>query len=282
MERVAFYDPKSIVDAVAAKVKKAKVDYVVFAPAGEPTLDANIEREIAGVKELGVRVEVLTNSSLLWLEDVQESLSEADVVSVKVDAVTPEAWARVNRPHPSLSLEEVIEGLKKFSRRFKGVLQSKTMLVGGLSRVEELEKVASLIAEIGVSKAYIQVPDRPPAEEWVSPPSEDELLQAYSVFSRRLGREKVRLALGIVEPGEASLDAVDPVEDLLSMLTVCPMRRVEVERFLEERGVAMRLIDELVKAGEVVRLNYMGEEFYTRKLPGRESRLGDKTPPGGI
>lgn len=77
------------------------MNYVTFAPSGEPTLDACIGRKITGLKEAtGARVAVLTNASLLWLDDVREDLAGADYVSVKVDAVNEEVWRSVNRPPP--------------------------------------------------------------------------------------------------------------------------------------------------------------------------------------
>ena len=109
------------------------VDYVTFVPDGEPTLDACMGRIIEFVKgETGVRVAVLTNASLLWMEDVRRDLEQADIVSVKVDSVSEQVWRRINRPHPSLVLERVLDGIREFSSSYKGTLISETRRAGSV------------------------------------------------------------------------------------------------------------------------------------------------------
>jgi len=64
------------------------IDYLTFVSDGEPTLDINLGKEIALLKNMGIPIAVLTNASLIWLDHVREDLSEADVVSLKVDSVS--------------------------------------------------------------------------------------------------------------------------------------------------------------------------------------------------
>ncbi len=267
IERRAFYDPNMVIGAVLSRLKNIDVDYITFAPDGEPTLDVNIGREIEGIKKLGARVAVLTNASLLWRDDVRSDLSEADLVSIKVDAVSPRVWRMMNRPHSCLDINEVLDGVRRFSRGFRGVLISETMIVEGVCSIEEVERIASFLSTLNISRAYLAIPTRPPAEEWVRPPSEQEVLQAYNIFARVLGRERVRLLLGFAKGDFGG--SGDLRNELLSILSVHPMRRIEVERFLMRRGASMDVVEELVRSGRIVRVGYMGEEFYVLRLPGR-------------
>ena len=99
------------------------MDYVTLVPDGEPTLNACIGRVIDGVKRgAGVRVAVLTNASLLWLDDVRSDLMEADYISIKLDAVDERVWRAVNRLHQALRLGDVLSGILEFSKRFRGCL----------------------------------------------------------------------------------------------------------------------------------------------------------------
>lgn len=91
------------------------IDYITFVPDGEPTLDAGLGREIDLVKQLGVPVAVMTNSSLLGREDVKGDLARADWVSVKVDSDRKSTWRRVDRPHLHLDLDTVLEGILAFA-----------------------------------------------------------------------------------------------------------------------------------------------------------------------
>jgi len=266
--RRAFYDPELIIRSVGEVLENTTVDYVTFVPDGEPTLDANLGVEVTGIRGLGARVAVITNSSLLWMEDVRRDLLEASLVSVKVDSVDPGEWRRINRPHPSLRLDSILEGLRLFAGEYKGILYSETMLVDGVTTLEGLEATARFLRELGVSKAYIAIPVRPPAEEWVKPPSEQLVLQAHQLFTGELGPGRVGLLLGYPE-GEYGLGR-DPRSELLSILSVHPMRRSEVKKYLEKSNAPLELLEELVESGEVVKLVYRGEEFYMRRLPGRK------------
>ena len=161
VKRKCFYDWKSVVGVAEALSRlRGGVDYVTFVPDGEPTLDSCIGREIAELKERsGVRVAVLTNASLLQLEEVRGDLAQADYVSVKVDAVNEGVWRRVNRPHPSLKLEEILESALEFARSFRGALTSETMLVRDFNTdLSELERIAGFLRELRPAKSYISIP----------------------------------------------------------------------------------------------------------------------------
>ncbi|MEM3678045.1 MAG: radical SAM protein, partial [Candidatus Bathyarchaeia archaeon] len=103
ISRRAFYSPDKILEDAVRRVDEAglrseRIDYITFVPDGEPTLDANIGREISLLKQMGIPIAVLSNASLLWREDVAEDLLEADLVSLKVDASDGPLWRRINRP----------------------------------------------------------------------------------------------------------------------------------------------------------------------------------------
>jgi len=174
VERRSFYDWRDIVREVVEFTSRygEVVDYVTLVPDGEPTLDANLGKVIEAVKaEVGVKVAVLTNASLLWLGEVRVDLSSADLVSVKVDAVDEVRWRRVNRPHPSLSLGRVLEGVLEFSESYGGTLISETMLVHGLNTdPESYRAIASYLSRLSPRRAYLAVPVRPPAEDYAKPP----------------------------------------------------------------------------------------------------------------
>ena len=46
----------------------------------------------------------------------------------------------------------------------------------------QIVKTAKLIKYINPEKAYILIPTRPPAEEWVNIPDENELNAAYQIL----------------------------------------------------------------------------------------------------
>ncbi|OCN02024.1 hypothetical protein [Caproicibacter fermentans] len=55
-------------------------DYFSFVPDGEPTLDINLGTEINLLKQIHVKIAVITNASLLWMDDGKNDLMKADWV----------------------------------------------------------------------------------------------------------------------------------------------------------------------------------------------------------
>ena len=274
-ERRRYSDPDRVVAEVADALEKAgSVDYVTFVPDGEPTLDLSLGEEIERIEgELSAKVAVLTNSSLLWREDVQRDLAGASYVSLKVDAATSQVWRRVDRPHPMLSFEQVVEGLLGFSRKYSGTIEitTETMLVRGVNdEPSELERIADLVARIEPSKAYLAVPTRPPAEPWVEPPPAERLVEAYEAFRSR-GLRVELLASSEPPPPPPGPAGGDPVEAVYRTLAVHPLPVEVVEKLFREAGVdPSGAIKTLEGRGDVVRVKYRGRVFLARRpLPRR-------------
>ena len=129
VERRAFYNLGVILKEAKEKVEKARVKV----PDGEPTLDINLGREAELLKELGIPLAILTNSSLIWREDVREDLIKFGFVSLKLDVVSEQLWRKIDRPHKSLKLDEILDGMLKFRKSFKGKLITETMLIDGIN-----------------------------------------------------------------------------------------------------------------------------------------------------
>jgi wyosine [tRNA(Phe)-imidazoG37] synthetase (radical SAM superfamily) len=268
VERQVFYQPEEILYGVQDKVAKTReagepIDYLAFVADGEPTLDVNLAREIELLKGLGIPIAVITNNSLIWRQDVREDLMGADWVSLKVDAVEEEIWRRVVRPHGSLELASILEGALKFARIYEGDLVTETMLVAGVNDGERhLRAVAGFLARLQPAAAYLAVPTRPPAEQWVRAPDEATLVQADQIVSEMV--ERVEYLIGY--EGDAFAFTGDVEEDLLSITAVHPMREDAVSAFLARAGADWAVIHWLVAQGQLVEAEYGGHKFYLRKL----------------
>ncbi len=265
IKRRAFSNPEEIVKAVEDKLRRVDgVDYVSFVPDGEPTLDTMLGKSLELLKtRLGVRTAVLTNASLLWMREVREDLAYADVVSVKVDAGSEDVWRRIDRPHPALVFDRVVEGILLFRDEYRGRLISETMLVRGVNdSLESLEETAGLIAEIRPAKAYIMVPVRPPAEPWVRPAAARSMVALYSMLH---GKGIEAEILGRPEPPPPP-PSEDPLGFVAATVAVHPLRRSYVVELLEARGLdvdeAMRRLREEYCVEEV---EFQGEMFLVRR-----------------
>jgi len=148
--------------------EKRKIDYITFSGSGEPTLNSNIGGMINRVKKMtSLPVAVLTNGTLMYQPQVREDLLGADLVIPSLDGVSQNTFERVNRPCPSLRIDEIISGISAFSREFEGKLWLEIMLVKGINdSVGEAKKMAQVIEEIGPEKVQLNTVIRPPAEKF--------------------------------------------------------------------------------------------------------------------
>jgi wyosine [tRNA(Phe)-imidazoG37] synthetase (radical SAM superfamily) len=95
VERSAFYKPEEILNQVERRIKKVRnvgesIDYLTFVPDGEPTLDINLGVEIELLRQFEIKTAVITNASLIWLQDVRQELAKANWVSLKIDSTCEE------------------------------------------------------------------------------------------------------------------------------------------------------------------------------------------------
>ncbi len=271
IERKKFYNSKEVVEEVVKRVKKVgnrKIDYITFVPDGEPTLDINLGKEIKELrKRLDIPVAVITNGSLIFDEKVRNDLKNADLVSLKVDAVKMDVWKKIDRPHRDLKLEEIVEGMKRFSRSFKGKVITETMLVKGLNdEEEEYERIADFLTEVKPETSFLASPTRPPAEKWVKPATEKELIKAYHVF-RKKGLKTEYL---IEYEGSGFVSTGNVEEDILSITSVHPMREDYIHELIKRRGLKPeKILNKLLRERKIISLKYRNYNFYMRKLPSR-------------
>ena len=266
--RPAFYEPGKILEAVQDKVEAAReagerVDYLTFVPDGEPTLDANLGREIELFRPLGIKTAVITNSSLIYLLSVRRDLMKADWVSLKLDSTREETWRRLDRPYGKLQLAPILKGMLEFAEDYEGELVTETMLVQGINDGDgQLEEVADFLAQLKPARAYLSVPTRPPAETGVRPPGEEVINRAYQTLSKSV--DQVEYLIGY--EGNAFAFTGDVEEDLLSITAVHPMREGAVTEFLTRAGSDWSVVQRLIDGGQLIETEYEGRGFYMRKL----------------
>lgn len=267
-ERRVFYKPEEILRNVEKKVKAARdkeepIDYLTFVPDGEPTLDINLGKEIELLKPLGIKIAVISNASLIWQEDVRDDLCKADWVSLKIDAVSEDIWHRVNRPHKSLQLDEIFQGIIEFSRTFKGKLATETMFIKDINdNTEEIGKIVNFVAGLKDAKSYISIPTRPPAETWVEPATEHTINTAYQLFKEK----SIDVEYLIGYEGNAFAFTGNIEKDLLSITSVHPMRKEAVDEFLKKANGNWAIIEKLISENKLIETEYKNNKFYIRKL----------------
>jgi len=137
------------------------VDVVTLSGSGEPTLALNLGEILSLVCQLTGRPSlVLTNSSLLGDPAVRSALALADRVAVKLDAITPEQFRRVNRPMTGLTLDQVLDSILQFRQCYGGQLAVQTMMLTEWSEAER-DCYRDLMQQIQPDEIHLNTPTRP-------------------------------------------------------------------------------------------------------------------------
>lgn len=188
LARKEYLSTDEILDEIKQAVREYPyLDHITISGSGEPTLNSKIGDIIRRIKQITtVPVAVLTNGTLLSMEDVRQDLLAADIVSPSLDAVTQEVFEKVNRPHPKLDIKDIIEGLQKFRGQYHGQLWLEILFVKGVNdHNDEIQRMKDIIEHIQPDKVQINTVVRPPAEKFAQPITEDRLKEIQIVFGER-------------------------------------------------------------------------------------------------
>ncbi len=266
-ERKDYAPPQEILAQVRealAMHKPGQADWVTFVGSGEPMLHASMGWLIRQVKALtDLPIAVITNGSLLYLPEVREELGVADAVMPSLDAGTAKLYRQINRPHPQVTFERLLDGLIAFRRGYGGKLWIEVMLVQGLNDTKEaLRDIADALHRIRPDEVHINLPTRPPAETWVGPPDEQGLMRATAILGD---------IAQVVHPVEGTFDLSGystVIEAVVGIITRHPMRQEELERTLAQwtPGHIEQALAELEAGGQAQIVERYGARFWSAAL----------------
>lgn len=241
--------------------QEQKIDYITLSGSGEPTLNSNIGDIIKGIKGItSAPIAVITNGTLLYQRHIREALCQADLVIPSLDAVTQEVFERVNRPYGTLSVDQVIEGIKSFSKEYKGEVWLEVMAVKGINdHGDEVTKMKRIISEINPHKIQLNTVIRPPAESSAKGLSPKEL-------------ERIRNTLGekccvIQEFQKEGLEtyAKDTRTAILNLTERRGVTILDVSNALGiHRNEAVKLLEDLRKEKVIRAVFHDGQSYYKR------------------
>ena len=286
-KRMEYIPSEEILEEVHAALEAhlpGEIDWVTFVGSGEPLLHANLGwliRQVKGMTQLPVAV--ITNGSLLYLQEVRHALAAADAVLPSLDAGTADLYRQINRPHPEVTFQRLVEGLIAFREEYHGKLWVEVMLIHGLNDgSQELKDIAHVMRRIRPDAVHINLPTRPPTETWVQLPTDESLMQAMAILGN---------IAEVVHPAEGSFDlsGYDNVMDaVVGIITRHPMRQEELEHTLSRwsSGLVKQALADLTASGRVQVVERYGMRFWSaspsrypgdaqslRTIPGRHQRV---------
>jgi wyosine [tRNA(Phe)-imidazoG37] synthetase (radical SAM superfamily) len=262
VERKCYVPVDGILEELGERLaENPELDFVTVSGSGEPTLSSDLGQLIDGIKAMtDTPVAVLTNGTLLTDPEVRAALARADVVAPSLDAVSQEAFERVNRPHESLSAAAIVDGLVTFANEYEGRIWLEVVFVEGLNDDSaEVDRIAGIIDEIRPDKVHVNTVVRPPAV-----PSADALPQErLEEIAKRFG-PRAEVIAGPTGPSQ-SVVAADVQGVITAMAERRPVTAIDVARTVGlSAAAAAKTLNELVDRG-VLSVVRRGETVYYKR-----------------
>jgi len=187
--RKEYIRKEEVLQEVKAFLSKgdSPLDHFSLSGSGEPTLHSKIRSVIEEIKTLSpIPVAVITNGSLLYEREVREDLLGADVVLPSLDAVSSEVFMRINRPHPEISAEKIIEGMVEFRKVYKGQIWLEVLFCKEVNDTPgELRRMKEVVERVQPDLIHLNTVVRPPSEDWVKPLSQKEMEEIQAFFGEK-------------------------------------------------------------------------------------------------
>lgn len=171
-ERREYVPVQDVIEELDDWIKSnGTADYITLSGSGEPTLHSRFGEIIEFIHAASsIPVVLLTNGSLLGNADVRSAASKADIVKVSLSAGEPSLLEKINRPHPDVTLEGLVEGIRRFRNEFTGGLWLEVFVIRGLnSSPEDILQIAELAKKFAPDRIQLNTAVRPPAESFVHP-----------------------------------------------------------------------------------------------------------------
>lgn len=257
--RREYVPVESVLQELESKLNECvPPDYITLSGSGEPTLHSGIGEVIKGIKKItDTPVAVLTNASLLWMEDVRNELASADLVVPSLDAGDPVTFQKINRPANDVTFSKMVEGLLQFSREFTGETWLEVFIVKGVNdSPEQVKLMAEIVEEIDPDRIQINTTTRPPAEEEALPVSEKTLKNLAGLFHKK----PEIIAQFRVKHGEEYKAAESDVIEMISRRP-CTMRDVANGLGISENEV-VKYISHLLDSEEIMAEKSGGRTYY--------------------
>jgi wyosine [tRNA(Phe)-imidazoG37] synthetase (radical SAM superfamily) len=246
-------------------------DYITFSGSGEPCLNPAISDIIDYIKEKkpAIKVAVLTNATLFHDADVRRSLLNADRVIPSLDAATEKAFKRINHPHETVHLDQMIAGLQAFSREYTGQLFIEIFILPGINDdPENIEALKSAIKQIGPDRIQLNTLDRPGTNRQLKPADRQTLERIASA----LDFSPIEIIARVKTMNKKRVHRQDVASAIVETIHRRPCTRADLASTL---GVGTQIIDQhlnqLEQEKKIIRQRQArGIFFRTVKKAGKE------------
>ena len=258
IERREWISLDRVVDEIREKIA-LKPDYITLSGSGEPTLCKHLGELIDRILSFtDIPVAVITNGSFLWQQEVRQEIAAANLIIPSLDAGDSHMFEAVNRPHPSLSFELMLDGLIAMRNEYSGAIWLEVFVLGGYTAdVTEIEKISAHVKRIKPDRLQINTVARPPAESFALPVNRSRLEELAGIFEPKAEIIADFKGVHVQEDFVTTRDAV------LQLLT---RRPCSLEDIAEGLGIhqneAIKYIEELLTTHEIESVRTSDRVYY--------------------
>ncbi|MCJ7784034.1 MAG: radical SAM protein, partial [Desulfobacterales bacterium] len=258
--RKEYVPVKEILEEVGRFLKEesSSIDALSLSGSGEPTLHSLIRSVIEGIKTItSIPVAVITNGSLLYEQQVRESLLRSDIILPSLDAASAEAFEKINRPHQGISVDKVIEGMVDFRRVYKGQIWLEILFCKGVNdHQSELIMMKEAVDQIQPDLIHLNTVVRPPFEKWAVPLNQKEMEEMRAFFGKRAS------IISEFDRHPSVVTERDIGEEILKILKRRPLSLTDLSRGMGIRENEIeKYIQPLVSEGKI-RARFFGDSIY--------------------
>jgi wyosine [tRNA(Phe)-imidazoG37] synthetase (radical SAM superfamily) len=252
------------ISAVLAELKDrlaqdVAVDYVTIGGSGEPTLNSRLGDLIDGIRRITrIPVAILTNGTLLYRPDVRADCAKADVVVPSLDAGDEAVFEKVNRPARDISIDKLVDGMRRFRSEYAGQIWLEVFLIEGVNTdAEQIAKLKRIIEEVKPDRVQLNSAVRPAAEKGIEAIAEDRL----AAIAREIGPNCE--VIGAAPPARSDRHVQHTRADVISMLKRRPCSLQDICTGLGiTRSEAMQHLTTLLETGAFVPESKGGVTYY--------------------
>jgi wyosine [tRNA(Phe)-imidazoG37] synthetase (radical SAM superfamily) len=233
-----------------------KIDVITLTANGEPTLYPHLSELIDEIDKIKNETQtlILTNSATLVDEKIYKALLKLDQVKLSLDAISPDIFKKIDRPHKSIDVDAIVKKVIEFSKEYRGKLFIEILFVHTLNDTnEEIAKLNSVLLQINANRVDLGTIDRPPAYP-VMGISYKELYEISLKFDKTL---PINIASRVhAEPNNAYYSE----EDILNTLDKRPLTQEDINLLFDKQSKAT--LQKLLKQGKVVIKTNDNLDFY--------------------
>jgi wyosine [tRNA(Phe)-imidazoG37] synthetase (radical SAM superfamily) len=174
-KRDEFHPPNDVFNEIKSYInEKGAPQHIMLTGSGEPTLYAGFGKLVEMIKNEfpDLKSMVFSNFSLLHREEVRKEVALCDMVWGNFNTVIEDEFKKIYRPHESVRLQDVMDGLKKFKAEYSGIFEPETRFLTGINDNEKnVDGLREFMISVNPSKYHIfdaKYGGRPLSKDFVS------------------------------------------------------------------------------------------------------------------